>query len=817
MQDALTAAAGGLQWLARTGLQASVLIALVFLVQWLLRGKVPPAWRHALWLLVAVRLALPASLESKLSIFNWLDFNLPKPAARGNHAESRLAITAPALEVVTGQTKSGTDSNAGPANATLPAANAARGTLVLSQPAGTASAAVREGSRSNWAAWLAGLWLAGVFALGTRVVVEGARLQRSIAPRRLVTDSSVLELLEDCKQVMNVNVPVVLVQTDLVPCPVLYGFLRPRLLLPEGLLKAFSREELRFVFLHELAHVRRHDIALTWIATFLQVLHWFNPLVWLAFARMRVDRELACDALVLARTSGEEHKAYGRTMLRLLEGFVSPVRFPAMAGILEDASQLAARIRNIAAFGKRRTSPALAVAAALIIALTVLTDGHARQATPAFPAWPARLVTARPGGEVEIRFLTVRPQPGTDLVGTLKKGDLCLASPGERAQLLQQGYQMAGTVDGLGLDRWQRGSSKPGPFPRTAHSVVWTGNELLIWGGGVQNFFLSDGAGYDPTADKWRPISGKSGLAGRWNHAAVWTGKEMIIWGGRANFASVSNFNDGAIYNPGSDTWRTMNTNGAPTARSQVCAVWTGQEFIVWGGRGDRDASFNDGARYNPETDTWHKLPEAHGLAPRHNTPAVWTGQEMILWGGSAWIGSNGYTYNTGGRYDPARDRWTLIPTNAAPRPRTKHAALWTGTELIVWGGVHYSDGEYFNDGARFDPVAGRWTPLPQTGAPSPRSAYLAAWSGTEAIFWGGMTTNNECFNNGARFNPTSGQWMPLTTEGAPSPRMLMRPDAGIWTGTRLLVFAGYDFNIEFNTIHAWSPAPALHLYHRSR
>src|SRR5947209_15997841 len=132
---------------------------------------------------------------------------------------------------------------------------------------------------------------------------------------------------------MKVPTPIVLVQTSRVSTPVLYGFVRPRLLLPAGLLESYSPDELRFIFLHELAHIQRHDIPLSWLLTILQVLHWFNPLVWLAFARMKADRELACDALVLGNMKDGQQMAYGRTMLRLLEHFVRTAPLPPMAGI----------------------------------------------------------------------------------------------------------------------------------------------------------------------------------------------------------------------------------------------------------------------------------------------------------------------------------------------------------------------------------------------------------------------------------------------------------------------------------------------------
>lgn len=812
MESVLPIASNVLPWLLRLGLQASVLVILVLLAQRLLRNRVSPAWRHALWLLVAARLALPVSLESRVNVFGWLNRYTPNLAHQPQRPTAPVIITAPALQIVTGNTKSSSAKDANQAT-TSPRT---KGTLVLVDPTTEDVATSSKAAQRNvWLHWLGFLWLAGAVILIGRVVLESIRLQRNIAPKRLVTDSAVLELLEDCKQLMGVSVPVVLVQTNLVPSPVLYGFLRPRLLLPTGILQNFSRDELRFVFLHELAHVRRHDIALSWLATFLQVVHWFNPFVWIAFGRMRADRELACDAMVLSQTPEAEHKAYGHTMLKLLDNVTRTVRFPAMAGILEDPHELAARIRGIASFKRRTFSPAFAWTAVALLSLVSFTNGRPHTVSSPLPLWPARLLTTSTEG-TEIRSITVRPEAEVNLAEALSREELYLAAESETTNLALKGLRMIGTVDGLGLDEWRRGPAIA-PYPRTAHTVVWTGRELITWGGGVQNRFLRDGARYDPTADQWRRISTNCPLAGRWNLAAVWTGKEMIVWGGRAHFNSKYNYGDGAIYDPEKDTWRTMNTDGAPAARSQVSYVWTGRELIIWGGRGDNDCSFNDGAKYDPDTDTWKRIADCPAMEPRHNTPAVWTGTEMIIWGGSSWNDTNSFSFDNGAGYNPTLDRWKTLPKQNAPASRTKHTAVWTGTEMIVWGGVHYPSGEYYNSGASYNPALNRWTPLPSAGAPSHRSAHIAAWTGSEMVVWAGMVTNNVCFNNGARFNPLTGRWSPLSVENAPAPRMLMRPDAAVWTGSQMLVFGGYDFHAEFNSTHAWSPAPAMHLFQRVR
>src|SRR5262249_23634542 len=157
----------------------------------------------------------------------------------------------------------------------------------------------------------------------------------------------VLDLLQGCADELCVRTTVQLVESDSITSPLLHGFWRPRLVLPVGLRNELSWDELRFVLLHELAHVKRRDILQNWLGTILQILHWFNPLVWLAFARWRADRELACDALALETAGEEKKREYGRTILRLLEASRNVLGTPAMVGILEDKGQLRERISMI--------------------------------------------------------------------------------------------------------------------------------------------------------------------------------------------------------------------------------------------------------------------------------------------------------------------------------------------------------------------------------------------------------------------------------------------------------------------------------------
>jgi len=192
----------------------------------------------------------------------------------------------------------------------------------------------------------------------------------------------------------------------------------------------------------------------------------------------------------------------------------------------------------------------------------------------------------------------------------------------------------------------------------------------------------------------------------------------MIIWGGAADAPTYLNIvNTGGNYNPATDSWITVSTDNAPPGRIVPTAVWTGSEMIVWGGAdsGLYDANnLNTGGRYNPATNTWTATSVNNAPLPRAAHTAVWTGDEMIIWGGGAKVSP--YWLNTGGRYDPVTDLWSSTSTTGnVPTGRNAHVAVWTGSEMIVWGG---------NDGFGYSNSGGRY--CGQSGPPPVRLANIS-------------------------------------------------------------------------------------------
>jgi hypothetical protein len=303
-------------------------------------------------------------------------------------------------------------------------------------------------------------------------------------------------------------------------------------------------------------------------------------------------------------------------------------------------------------------------------------------------------------------------------------------------------------------DRWQMLSRVPTPKGcfEGSDKAVWTGQELLLWG-------ISNTA-YDPAADTWRhlpdPPTGDGGPS-----VVVWTGKQMIGWGGGCCDQQLA---DGAAYTPATDSWKVLPPS--PLAGRHAAGVWTGTEMIIAGGSGGPDAAtgretrFADAAAYSPSTGKWRKLPAMPvtrgGQSYTLDYTAVWDGTEMILVGGRPMGGNR--PLSRGVAYDPSTNGWRWLPPMETARDG--FVSAWAGDQLVVWGGVA-ANGAIPPHGETYDPAANVWSALPKAPLRA-RVAAVAVWSGAELIIWGGLdarTLNADrvtSLTDGAALTPSS-------------------------------------------------------------
>jgi beta-lactamase regulating signal transducer with metallopeptidase domain len=364
----------------RASWQASALAVLILGIQLSLGRRISARARYGLWSLVLMRLAVPFNVPSPVSVHNFY---------------SRKAVEIPPVMLA-------------PISLRAPAVRT--DTTVVTAPPGM-----------TWPQRLGVAWLVGCGVSSIMVLAGSIRLSRHVRRQRAVKDQRVLALLRSCATELGVrHLPALLTGPD-AGGPALVGFVKPRLLLPESVLR-FEDEALRLILLHELAHQKRRDVPANWALAALQSAHWFNPVVHLVFARVRADRELACDERVLSLSKSADRPTYGRTIVRLVESLSDTPRTPALAvGILEGRHQLRRRITMIAEHRPvRRTWSLVALVLASVVAAVACTDAVGGQ-KPAAGSQGTLTVT---GGRGTLAVAPPAATPGAE-------GELALAQPAD--------------------------------------------------------------------------------------------------------------------------------------------------------------------------------------------------------------------------------------------------------------------------------------------------------------------------------------------------------------------------------------------------
>lgn len=249
---------------------------------------------------------------------------------------------------------------------------------------------------------LALAWLIGATLLASRLVWQLRRLNRQSQTWQPIRDDRVRALLQECRAQLGLRRTVELWSVAGLAGPATCGVVRPSILLPPTLAAQWPNADLRLVLLHELTHVRRWDVLLDRLAALLVIVHWFNPLAWIALHGLRRERELACDAAVLARLAPQETASYGHVLLKVAEQVLAARSLERVVGVSGQDASLKQRILMIAQYRKpTRRSLALGSGLFLLLAVVGLTEGSAKLSQePKDPPNPP--VADKPSAEVGI-------------------------------------------------------------------------------------------------------------------------------------------------------------------------------------------------------------------------------------------------------------------------------------------------------------------------------------------------------------------------------------------------------------------------------
>ena len=335
-------------WIFSNSIKASILILIILAIQVIFRNRLSAKWHYAFWFLLVIRLLIPPSLESSFSLYNLIAL----------------------FQSLTGS---------GPASQTVNAFGVHPVATVMQMPVIMAEAG-REVTRE---AFLSMIWCLGVFIITLIAIIGNFKLWLKVKHRTPVTDKTILDIFGQSKEQMKVRAKVRLCQVEGIAMPMLYGLFRPAVLIPSRQVNQLTEQQYRHVFCHELAHHKRCDILLAHVTTLLQILHWFNPLMWIVFYKIRIDREIACDGMALDHLGRDEARAYGHTIIAMLEQIVSDNLLPLTVGVVESKHHLKKRLSMIARFRKRSVVWSIAAMILMsVVGCAALTEAKKQNEPP---------------------------------------------------------------------------------------------------------------------------------------------------------------------------------------------------------------------------------------------------------------------------------------------------------------------------------------------------------------------------------------------------------------------------------------------------
>ncbi|MDA2233615.1 methicillin resistance protein [Bacillus cereus] len=342
-------------WLIETSLMASILVGFILCIKVLFRNKLTPRWQYMLWIVLMIRLLLPWSPDSSYSIYSLLSYS--------SSVSEVIPKNMPATENIVNiesDRKVELESNSKMVTKT-------------SEP----EVKVSSEKQTTFSLYKLALyvWLAGVIILAAITFLTNRRLYSYIKKQPDITDEQVTTVFNRCKQSMKMKKAVSLHLAGKIASPTVFSFFRPKVLLSKKHMKVLNEQQLQYVFYHELAHIKRNDVAVNWIMYSLILLNWFNPILWYAYFCMREDQELACDAYALTFIDKEEQIAYGHTIITLLEHYSYQV--PSLANLSRNKRTLKRRIIMIKKFQKKSYRLSL-LGVIVIVAIASLSLFNAR-------------------------------------------------------------------------------------------------------------------------------------------------------------------------------------------------------------------------------------------------------------------------------------------------------------------------------------------------------------------------------------------------------------------------------------------------------
>ncbi|QOS92601.1 BlaR1 family beta-lactam sensor/signal transducer [Peribacillus sp. JNUCC41] len=195
-----------------------------------------------------------------------------------------------------------------------------------------------------------GLWMSGMLLFTFTMIRGWLTLRRIKNYSSPFSNQEALVLFEECKKRLQIKKSIKIVISKRVQSPMIFGLFQTYIVLPSQHEDWLSLKNYEYIFLHELSHYKNKDLLTNYVILFYQIIYWFNPLVWLAFREMRLDREIACDASVLQLLDDHSFSEYGNTIINFLDLSKRSSKLQMVTQLNGSKLQIKKRIERISAY-----------------------------------------------------------------------------------------------------------------------------------------------------------------------------------------------------------------------------------------------------------------------------------------------------------------------------------------------------------------------------------------------------------------------------------------------------------------------------------
>lgn len=326
---------------------------IVLLIKSLLKNKINKRYAYLLWMILVIKLIIPFGPESNISLFNNIPINYKMENILSSNT-TKLDNTNSNSNDIKSNNYISTEDTTNEVNSTVLTSQDNHSVnennenfTQESQVVNNAHSIPIIGIKSDkFSKILFFVWLFGfVFSAVTYMIIYICFI-KDLKKCSKLKYQRMEKILKNCKSQLNINKNIQIIVYDKISSPSIVGMFKVKIILPRNLIN-LSEEELRHIFLHELCHYKNKDNYMDNLLGLLQCIHWFNPLIYYYFKKMRNDMEICCDESVLNLLNEDEHNKYGITMLNVLEKINSNYKMRVGLNMANDKKTIKERINLI--------------------------------------------------------------------------------------------------------------------------------------------------------------------------------------------------------------------------------------------------------------------------------------------------------------------------------------------------------------------------------------------------------------------------------------------------------------------------------------